>query len=54
MVGGVCSGIAAYFDIDPVWIRLIFAGALVFFGSGFLIYIILWIILPQADSSVEN
>lgn len=54
VVGGVCSGIAAYFDIDPVWIRLIFAGALVFFGSGFLLYVILWIIIPQADSSVEK
>jgi phage shock protein PspC (stress-responsive transcriptional regulator) len=54
IVGGVCSGIAAYFDIDPVWIRLIFAGAIVFFGSGFLLYIILWIIIPQADSSVEK
>src|SRR5687768_5242916 len=28
-VGGVCSGIAAYFNIDPVWVRLIFAGALI-------------------------
>jgi len=54
VVGGVCSGIAAYFDIDPVWIRLIFAGALIFFGSGFLLYVILWIIIPQADSSVEK
>ena len=54
VVGGVCSGIAAYFDIDPVWIRLIFAGALVFFGSGFLLYVILWIIIPQAESSVEK
>ena len=54
VVGGVCSGIAAYFDIDPVWIRLIFAGALIFFGSGFLLYLILWIIIPQAESSVEK
>lgn len=54
VVGGVCSGISAYFDIDPVWIRLIFAGALIFFGSGFLLYIILWIIIPEADTSVEK
>ena len=53
-VGGVCSGIAAYFDIDPVWIRLIFASGLIFYGTGFWIYILLWIIIPEAKTTADR
>ncbi|MDT3696900.1 MAG: PspC domain-containing protein [Ignavibacterium sp.] len=47
MLGGVCGGIAEYFGIDPVIIRLTFVLAVIFGGSGILAYIILWIIIPQ-------
>lgn len=47
MIGGVCGGIAEYFEIDPVIVRLIFVLAVIFGGSGILAYIILWIIIPQ-------
>ena len=47
MVGGVCGGLAEYFDIDPVIVRLIFVLAVIFGGSGILAYIILWIIIPE-------
>jgi len=48
MVAGVCGGLAEYFAIDPVIVRLIFVLAVVFgAGSGILAYIILWIIVPQ-------
>ncbi len=47
MIGGVCGGIAEYFDIDPVIVRLVFVLAVIFGGSGILAYIILWIIIPQ-------
>ena len=47
MVGGVCGGLADYFAIDPVIVRLIFVLAVIFGGSGILAYIILWIIIPQ-------
>lgn len=47
MVGGVCGGLAEYFAIDPVIVRLIFVLAVIFYGSGILAYIILWIIIPQ-------
>ena len=48
IVGGVCSGISAYFGIDdPVWIRLLMA-FLIFSGVGFMLYIILWIVVPEA------
>lgn len=47
MVAGVCGGLAEYFAIDPVIVRLIFVLAVIFGGSGILAYIILWIIIPQ-------
>lgn len=55
IVGGVCSGLAQYFGIpDPVWIRGLFA--LIFFagGSGFLAYIVLWAIVPQARTAADR
>lgn len=47
IIAGVCSGIAKYLDIDPVIIRLIWAAAIFLFGTGFLFYIICWIIIPE-------
>ncbi len=48
LVAGVCSGIANYFDIEPVWVRLAFALCTLLGGSGFLLYIILWCVVPKA------
>jgi phage shock protein PspC (stress-responsive transcriptional regulator) len=47
-LGGVCSGVASFFDVDPVLIRVLFILLLVAYGSGILFYLILWIILPVA------
>ena len=49
-IGGVCSGIAAYMNVDPTIVRILFA-IITFggFGLGFLAYIILWIVLPPKD-----
>lgn len=54
VLGGVCSGIAYYFGIDPVWLRLAFVIALFLAGSGPLLYIILWILIPKAKSTSEK
>ncbi|MEQ9187163.1 MAG: PspC domain-containing protein [Cryomorphaceae bacterium] len=54
LIGGVCSGIAYYFGVDPIWIRLSFAVALIFFGTGVLFYIILWMIIPVAKTSADK
>lgn len=54
VVGGVASGLGAYFNIDPLWFRVLFALSIVFWGTGVLIYIILWIILPEANSTTEK
>jgi phage shock protein PspC (stress-responsive transcriptional regulator) len=45
MVGGVCTGLEKYFDVDVVAIRLLFIVSL-FMGFGFILYPILWIITP--------
>ena len=47
MLGGVCSGMAAYFRVDPTVIRLLFLVLFFGGGSGFLLYLLLWIILPS-------
>lgn len=49
ILGGVCSGIANYLDIDPAIIRILFAIICFGGGIGFLLYIALWIILPPRD-----
>lgn len=47
IIGGVCSGLAEYFDMDPTIVRLIFAFAFFTWGAGFVTYIVLWIVLPR-------
>jgi len=54
VIGGVCSGLANYFGIDAALVRLFFAISILCFGTGFWLYVILWIIMPagyyaQAD-----
>lgn len=44
---GVCSGLANYFDMDPTVMRLIFVMAFIFFGTGFLLYIIMFFVMPD-------
>ena len=47
MIAGVCGGIAEYFEIDPVLVRLIALLFIVGAGTGFLAYLILWVIVPE-------
>ncbi|REE82866.1 phage shock protein C (PspC) family protein [Lutibacter oceani] len=54
-LGGVSSGLGHYFGIDALWVRilwvvLVFAG----FGTGIPIYILLWILIPQAETTAEK
>ena len=46
MIGGVCGGIAAYLDIDSVWVRVVAVLLAVADGIGLLAYLILWIVVP--------
>lgn len=47
MIAGVASGIAEYFEIDPVWVRISFVVAFFAGLSGLLVYVILWIAIPK-------
>lgn len=55
VLGGVCSGLSAYFDIDPVILRILFV-ALIFLGVGIsaLLYLILWIVVPKARTTSQR
>jgi phage shock protein C len=44
---GVCSGLANYFEMDPTVMRLLFLVALLVFGTGLLLYVILAVIMPD-------
>jgi len=54
VIGGVCGGLSAYFSVDPVIFRLLFV---IFFfagGASILVYAILWIVLPRADTAAQK
>ena len=55
MLGGVCSGIGTYLNIDTTWVRLIFVG-ICFLTFTFPVgaYIVLWIILPEAKNATDQ
>jgi len=53
-LGGVASGIGHYFRVEAIWIRLIWLVLAFGFGFGFLLYIILWILLPEANTTAEK
>ena len=54
IIGGVCSGIAAYLDSDPVLFRILFVLFTAFFGVGFFVYLGLWIALPEARTDSQK
>lgn len=47
MIAGVCGGLGKYFSVDPTIVRLVFLLLLILGGSGFLLYLILWIVVPD-------
>ncbi len=50
MIAGVAAGLADYFDIDTTLVRLIFVLLLITGSAGFWIYIILWVVMPEAPA----
>lgn len=51
IIGGVCSGLSAYFGIqDVVWMRIAFVLFTVLGGSGVLVYLVLWAVIPSAKT----
>jgi phage shock protein PspC (stress-responsive transcriptional regulator) len=47
MIGGVCGGLAEYFNVDPVIVRLLFLLGLTCVGGTLLAYVIMWIVVPE-------
>jgi phage shock protein C len=47
-VGGVCSGLARYFEIDPLLVRVAFVAAMVFGGGSLVAYVLLWWLVDPA------
>ena len=47
VLGGVCAGIADYFHVDPVLVRLLWVIFALIMGTGIIAYIIAWIIIPE-------
>jgi phage shock protein PspC (stress-responsive transcriptional regulator) len=53
-LGGVCAGLAAYFDIDVTIIRIVFLALLIGGGFGFWLYLIFWIVAPKALTPAQK
>jgi phage shock protein PspC (stress-responsive transcriptional regulator) len=54
VIGGVCSGMGAYWNIDPVIIRIIFIALILAGGIGVAVYLILYIVLPEAKTTAQK
>jgi phage shock protein PspC (stress-responsive transcriptional regulator) len=54
VIGGVAGGLAEYFNMDPLLIRLLFVFVFFVGGGGLLIYIIFWIVTPQKPGMAES
>lgn len=54
LIGGVCSGIGAYWHIDPLVVRIIFAALILAGGLGAFAYLILYIVLPEAKTTAQK
>jgi phage shock protein C len=52
VIAGVCGGLAEYFEIDPAVLRILFVLFTFFGGSGVLLYIVMWIIMPSGETKV--
>ncbi len=50
-IGGVCGGVAEFLDADPSVIRIIWLVSVLFFGTGLMLYLLLWFILPLEEVS---
>lgn len=51
VIGGVCEGIGARYQIDPTFVRVLFAALSLFFGSGIFLYLLCWINMPRPGMS---
>ena len=53
-IAGVCGGLATYFRVDPFLIRLIFILFFLAGGAAFLVYVIMWLLVPSEPADMVN
>ncbi len=54
LLGGVMSGLGHYFGVDPLWLRIIMVILFFGFGTGIILYLILWILIPEATTTSQK
>jgi phage shock protein PspC (stress-responsive transcriptional regulator) len=54
VIAGVAGGLAAYFGVPPLAVRIAFVALLFFFGTAALVYLLLWFLMPEANSTTEK
>jgi len=54
MLGGVCGGLGEYLKIDPTVMRVIFVILAFFYGASLLIYLIMWVLVPEEPLSAAG
>ena len=53
-IGGVCAGLAAFLNVDVTVVRIVSLLALLLWGTGFLVYLVLWIVVPVAKTPADK
>lgn len=54
VIGGVCSGLGAYLDVDTTWVRLAMVLLVAFAGLSFWVYLVLWLVVPLASTAADR
>ncbi len=54
MLGGVCGGLGEYLNVDPTVLRLLFVLLALIAGHGILVYLIMWLIIPQEPLAKDD
>lgn len=54
IIGGVCAGMGAYWNIDPIIVRIIFLALVLAGGIGAIVYLILYIVIPEAKTTAQK
>lgn len=54
VIGGVCAGLAAFLNVDLTVVRIVTLLTLLLYGTGFLVYLVLWIVVPVAKTPADK
>ena len=54
VIAGICGGVAEYFNIDPVWVRVGWVLSIFLKGLGLIAYVLSWILIPEREEAVSS